>query len=418
MVREVPQIEKDVVALEQEVVALAQELSETYEEYLNVLGEVTQRQLILASYYLCTQCYPGRFLSLSFKQRQQVQEKLKAIAKQACTELTHPPQLEQLPQPFSHELDGPDRSAEAMEEAKARSLSALVRRLLSQNKKSSMDDEDEDSTAFDLAIDDEALNAEISDDFETIVVPDDVTVEFMPDVQLEISELDFDASSEAGEKDSDSSLEQEHPSQEGKPVSSESDALSERETSSDSGLDLSTTSLIEATMESLAETHTADVEDADNSALPPIRPTPLALANRRDRLEDQINQVLKQATEQANRVLQESGVLMKKLPDAVLEAALKADLSTDIPGNHPNILQLIVETSGKGEPQLSRIMAVRLRLAELEFNNPTLTAWRSRIRELSAHLQSFEKKHHKLRQEQSIAEAEAAWRSSWYEDHD
>ena len=94
-------------------------------------------------------------------------------------------------------------------------------------------------------------------------------------------------------------------------------------------------------------------------------------------------------------------------------------MSSSDSGRSPNVLNLLVETSGsKEKPKIMQVMAVRLRIEELEFNNPTLTAWRSRIRELSAQLRTFDKNYRKLQREKFVADAEATWRSTWYESDD
>ncbi|MEO1521125.1 MAG: hypothetical protein AAFU78_10140, partial [Cyanobacteria bacterium J06633_2] len=112
-------------------------------------------------------------------------------------------------------------------------------------------------------------------------------------------------------------------------------------------------------------------------------------------------------------------ILPKKLPSAVLEAAFKAELSSSDTERSPNVLNLLVETGGNQEkPKMMQVKAVRLRIEEIEFNNPTLTAWRSRIRELWAQLQSFDKTYRGLQHEKHVADAEAAWRSTWYENAD
>jgi hypothetical protein len=115
--------------------------------------------------------------------------------------------------------------------------------------------------------------------------------------------------------------------------------------------------------------------------------------------------------------MQQSGILPKKVPDKILEAAAKAELSTEVV-SPPNLLNLIVETDDgtDDESKITHIMAIRLRASEIEFGDTRLSAWRSKIREFSARLnrlnQDYENKHHEL----AIAEAEAAWRASWYDD--
>ena len=70
MVKPLKQIEQEIEKLEKEIANLAEELQKVYGRYIALLGESLQRQLVLASYQVCTQAYPEAFLSLSVEQRQ------------------------------------------------------------------------------------------------------------------------------------------------------------------------------------------------------------------------------------------------------------------------------------------------------------------------------------------------------------
>ena len=61
MARTVGQIEQDIVALEQAIATFAHEFERFYQQYLDELGQSVRRQLVLASYSLCTQSYQSRF---------------------------------------------------------------------------------------------------------------------------------------------------------------------------------------------------------------------------------------------------------------------------------------------------------------------------------------------------------------------
>jgi len=108
MARTVGQIEQDIVALEQAIATFAQEFERFYRQYLDELGQSVRRQLILASYYLCTQSYPEPFLDLSVSQRESVQRSLRQLAKTAQSKLLgylEPPEVA-APQP----PDGPPQA--------------------------------------------------------------------------------------------------------------------------------------------------------------------------------------------------------------------------------------------------------------------------------------------------------------------
>jgi prefoldin subunit 5 len=62
MARAIERIEKDINDLKEAIRAIAYELNLAYARYINILGSALQKQLILASYYLCTQGYPAKRL--------------------------------------------------------------------------------------------------------------------------------------------------------------------------------------------------------------------------------------------------------------------------------------------------------------------------------------------------------------------
>lgn len=154
--------------------------------------------------------------------------------------------------------------------------------------------------------------------------------------------------------------------------------------------------------------------------------TPGDLAEWQQDLEQAIAQELRTASHAANRLLQQAGVLPHKLPEPVLEAATKAEVS-ELGSSTPNLLNLIVEAAdGSGaegsraeevrEHTVMHVIAIHLRLAEVEFADPTVTAARNQLRSLVARLKVLGREYRKKQREWAIAEAQAAWRSSWTED--
>jgi hypothetical protein len=121
-----------------------------------------------------------------------------------------------------------------------------------------------------------------------------------------------------------------------------------------------------------------------------------------------------------NRLLQKNGIIPDKLPPAVLEAAVQVEASNDAAPGSPNLLNLLMEAENedgeKEDSTLMRIVAINLRLSEIEFADPTLSAGRNQIRKLSARVSSFQREYHKKQRERAVAQAEAAWRSSWFDE--
>lgn len=146
--------------------------------------------------------------------------------------------------------------------------------------------------------------------------------------------------------------------------------------------------------------------------------TPKDLMRWQDNLEQMIVETLQLVSHAANRMLQRAGMLPEQLPEPVLEVAAKAGIAADATVGPPNLLNLIVETEDKDEEtsSITHVMAIRLRLSEIEFSDPTLTNWRSKVRQLMGQLGKLKQEYQKKKRERAIAAAEAAWRSSWYEE--
>ena len=145
---------------------------------------------------------------------------------------------------------------------------------------------------------------------------------------------------------------------------------------------------------------------------------PVHLVNFLKRVEKVLSDILHDLSNQTNQLLQASGIIPSQFPSQVLEAAIEAEGSSSAMGNAPNTLNLLIEAENAKSSKDSTVMqvtAVRLRLSEIEFSEPSLSAERNRIRELAGKIKKLYKYYEKLKQEKAIAEAEIAWRSIWYE---
>lgn len=83
MVRPVENIRKEMDSLNQATHLLAEEFNRLYTSYLDSLGMVLRRQVVMATYHLCTQVYPERFLALSLGQRQALQRDIRQLGERA-----------------------------------------------------------------------------------------------------------------------------------------------------------------------------------------------------------------------------------------------------------------------------------------------------------------------------------------------
>jgi hypothetical protein len=160
------------------------------------------------------------------------------------------------------------------------------------------------------------------------------------------------------------------------------------------------------------------LDAAEPDAIANSTPTkPEQLREWQEQLEQAIAQTLQTLSLDTNRILQKNGIIPDKLPPAVLEAAVQVEASEAGAGS-PNLLNLLMEAESEGENEdstLTRIIAINLRLSEIEFADPTLSAGRNQIRKLSARVSSLQREYYKKQRERAVAQAEAAWRSSWFD---
>jgi hypothetical protein len=289
MARALERIEQDLAALEEAIALLATDFQTTYSKYLTLLGQAVRQQLILASYQVCTQGYPDAFLSLSFERRQNLQQAIRQLGKQAREQLlSHLEQSKNLIQPESN--DEPEQTPQPL------------------------------PGLFELPIGSDA--------------PPDTS------------------------------------------------------------------------------------QTAETTNVPPTKAE--QLQKWQEKLEEAIAQTLQTISLETNRLLQQTNIIPGKLPSAVLEAASKVDTSTEsATAGSPNLLNLLMETESDGDSEdstLTRIVAINLRLSEIEFADPALSAARNQIRNLSAKGSKLQRDYLKIQRERAVARSEAAWRSSWFED--
>ncbi len=157
---------------------------------------------------------------------------------------------------------------------------------------------------------------------------------------------------------------------------------------------------------------------------PPQSLTPIARLTRwQENLEKAIVKKLQTTSHAANLLLQQAEILPKRLPEPVLKAVASAGGSDPISGN-ANLLNLLVEA--KGDPAqhqskelvepLLHLVAIHLRLSEIEFNDSTAMAGRNKLRDLKKRFQTLGRDYQKNHRERTIAEAQDAWRSTWSHD--
>jgi len=77
MTKSLQQLENDLADLEKQVLQFSPTFFQKYQQYLDILSQLARKELILASYQVCTEVYPSHFLELSVNQRGQMQEKIR-----------------------------------------------------------------------------------------------------------------------------------------------------------------------------------------------------------------------------------------------------------------------------------------------------------------------------------------------------
>lgn len=166
----------------------------------------------------------------------------------------------------------------------------------------------------------------------------------------------------------------------------------------------------------VTESFEASLANQEQQAANPVLSSPKQLYIWQEKLEAALVEVLQTLSHQANRLLQQTDVLPKKLPEPVLEVAAKA--GGEASSNLPNLLNLLIETDANKEQEsrLTHVMAIRLRLSEVEFGDSTASGWRSKIRGLATRLNHLGREYQKKQRELAIAQAEAAWRAVWFEE--
>lgn len=155
--------------------------------------------------------------------------------------------------------------------------------------------------------------------------------------------------------------------------------------------------------------------------------TPTSLSTWQQQLEEEISHSLKEISYKANLLLQQAQVMPPNIPRPILEANPQADRQGENIINIPNLLSVLVEQDRRGEDrsldrnedEATKILPIHslyLRLTEVEFSDSTVLGHRKNIDRLVGKINILRREYLHKQQELTIAEAEAAWRNSWFED--
>lgn len=142
-------------------------------------------------------------------------------------------------------------------------------------------------------------------------------------------------------------------------------------------------------------------------------------------IERGIKKTLDVTSRKVNKCLQDARIISDSIPSKVIDVAMQADSSKGLGSNSqspavPHVIQLSIEIEKDKKANIFKkpvqVSLVRLRLTELEFSDHQLNAKKGQIRNLMGKIQKLNSQYKAIKQEVAMIEAQAAWRSSWYED--
>lgn len=159
--------------------------------------------------------------------------------------------------------------------------------------------------------------------------------------------------------------------------------------------------------------------------------TPTSLSTWQQNLEEELSHSLKEISYKVNLLLQQAQIMPANIPKPILEANAEADRQGGSTANISNILSVLIEQDSKGNElrledldnldelndpsQIVQIHSLYLRLIEIEFADVTVLSLRKNINQLVNKSKILRREYLQKQQELKIAEAESAWRNSWFE---
>ncbi len=358
MSKSIQQIQQELTATEAAVTDLGRELEAAYQEYLDLLSKTVKKQLLLSSYYICTQIYPESFLNLNFDRREKVQQSLRQVSRvisvlfyQYILEIfrsvrsTNTPQTSVSPTPVAQTPPNPQSSPSEA----------------SQDRSSSGNDAPKVNTIEEISNLNLEERANLQKDRDN---PDIITVKYKNnkiDNLVSISTLINDNSPEI--------------------------------------------------LNNLKETFREKILLINN---------PEDLLRLHKRIEQGISKSLEILSLETNQRLQQAGIIPQKVPPQFLEIPIHSGEAGTPVNGLPHLLELTIEIGNSNSQDsenkiVTKIVLLRLKISELEFIDFNLGKERDRIRNLISEINRLRHLYSKLKKEYLIVRAEAAWRSSWHE---
>lgn len=447
MVKASGQIEQELALLQQRTEEMSSALEPLYEGYLKALSEAGKRQLIMAAYHLCTQAYPDKFLALSWDQRNRVQQSLQTLVGQLYD------QLKSRREQSKKMSRRPQQQQGLVFLQRLLAAKAAGGEIFSRESASQPDiPEDIDPAAGDQRRD--------SDQYAILTEDDLVDIADSPDSDFQDSEFGIEAYDEANGFDSAGfeSINFDDDEELDDPEDDDSLDFEMEVPAADQRLTVAEEKDLLAALEGLARrSRQSQAEEAAAEVNQPL--SPIHLMKQQMLLEKAIREVFRTVSEAANELLQKADI-MPHFPQALLAAAADSHGIGEPANAVPNVVKMSVRVmqgealseedeempegppgrshqpersdrrSGRG-PSASRrsrrivareamqiealpeLAAISLRLSEVEFTDPAVSAWRGRLRHKLIELKKLDRRYRKAQKALETAQAEDAWRSSW-----
>ncbi|MBU6228427.1 MAG: hypothetical protein KGQ93_01870 [Cyanobacteria bacterium REEB459] len=365
MVRPVDIIRKEMDSLNQATHQLSEEFNRLYTSYLDSLGMVLRRQVVMATYHLCTQVYPDRFLALSLDQRQGIQRDSRQLGEKANT------WLQSLLDP-SIDLDLLEPSDQM-----AGTEAQLPEGQSPEAPAAPIGEPDQDSQEIARQ-----TSRELSDLEEDLRLPLLLKRMVMAALAEDLGE-DLGDRLFAGDHLTPTRLAKHHIFLE----QQIRDLLQQISKRANHLLQASQVlpKLPDGVLNAASE---ADVGPSRGRSVPNILNVMVALApGREETLQQRVEEALLEAEEEAEEEEEEE----------------EAEDETENQGD-------------RQQSPMTHLAAINLRLSDLEFSDVQSSLWRGKLRTALGQLRRLGKHYQKLQRELAISEAEHAWRAIWYDD--
>ncbi|MFZ4640284.1 MAG: hypothetical protein ACOYMP_07800 [Nodosilinea sp.] len=377
MVRPVEIIRKEMDSLNQATHLLAEEFNRLYTSYLDSLGGVLRRQVVMATYHLCTQVYPDRFLALTLAQRQALQRDMRQLGEKANSwlqglldpsiDLDMLEAIDQTPESGSTTVvdSQPDLSEADLEQPQAEESQEgdLVTQVLASEER----EDDPQSERAEIRV---KRSGDRGDDFSLpFLLKRMVMAALAEDLGEDLGNRLF-----SGEQITPTQLAKHHIflEQQMRDLLQQISKRANQLLQSAQVLPKLPDGVLNAASE-------ADVGPSRGRSVPNILNVMVALSpEREETLQDQVEEALMDEEED-----QEEDEEQEEDPK---------------------------------ESPMTHLAAINLRLSDLEFNDVQSSLWRGKLRTALVQLRKLGKHYQKLQRELAISEAEHAWRAIWHDD--